>query len=319
MKWIWDNVVHDRKERYRSILLLCILLGLILIKIFVTYFYTPTLSAIIPQNREIVKLEPQIEKTDSLINKDTQTSKKKALFSRTKKSTYKPDSSEKNYKKKKFTAKVEVQDFNFDPNTTPRDSLKMLGFSDYSINSIELYKSKGGVYRSTEQLKRIGGVDEKLLDRVIPLAKINKKFQKKKKKIPVAININTADTTAFQSLYGIGPAYARMIINFRNKLGGFFTVDQVGDTFGLPDSTFQKILPYLKVDPLAIQKKDINKQDKEMLSLHPYLNWKEAKAIIAYKKAHGDFTSMDQLYKLYALEDEKVDTLKIYFNVYESK
>ncbi len=63
---------------------------------------------------------------------------------------------------------------------------------------------------------------------------------------PVVIDVNQADTTAFIALPGIGSKLASRIVNFRNKLGGFYSVEQVGETFGLPDSTFQLIKPRLQ-------------------------------------------------------------------------
>ena len=45
-----------------------------------------------------------------------------------------------------------------------------------------------------------------------------------------SVDINTADTTAFISLPGIGSKLAARIVNFRDKLGGFYSIDQVGET-----------------------------------------------------------------------------------------
>ena len=60
------------------------------------------------------------------------------------------------------------------------------------------------------------------------------------------VNINTADTSAFIALPGIGNKLALRIVNFRDKLGGFYSIDQIGETYGLPDSVFRKIKPILK-------------------------------------------------------------------------
>ena len=68
------------------------------------------------------------------------------------------------------------------------------------------------------------------------------------------IDVNTADTTAFISLPGIGSKLAARIITFREKLSGFYSVEQIGETYGLPDSTFQKIKQYLKLDNASVKK-----------------------------------------------------------------
>ena len=62
------------------------------------------------------------------------------------------------------------------------------------------------------------------------------------------IDVNTADTSAFISLPGIGSKLAARIVTFREKLGGFYSVEQIGETYGLPDSTFQKIKQWLKLE-----------------------------------------------------------------------
>ncbi len=74
----------------------------------------------------------------------------------------------------------------------------------------------------------------------------------------ISIDINEADTTAFIALPGIGSKLAQRIINFRTKLGGFYSIDQVRETFGLPDSTFRKIQKQLTYHNSTIQKININ-------------------------------------------------------------
>jgi DNA uptake protein ComE-like DNA-binding protein len=76
------------------------------------------------------------------------------------------------------------------------------------------------------------------------------------------IDINSADTTSFIALPGIGSKLAARIINFRDKLGGFYSVAQVGETFGLPDSTFQKIKQYLKLENTVLPEKLISTQQR---------------------------------------------------------
>src|SRR5262249_25636461 len=101
------------------------------------------------------------------------------------------------------------------------------------------------------------------------------------------IDINSADTTAFIALPGIGSKLAARIVNFREKLGGFYSVDQVGETFGLPDSTFQKIKQYLKLENNSLRKININTATVDELKLHPYIKWSIANPIIAYRNEHG--------------------------------
>jgi len=98
-----------------------------------------------------------------------------------------------------------------------------------------------------------------------------------------AIDINTADTSAFISLPGIGSKLALRIVNFRDKLGGFYSVNQVGEVYGLADSTFQKIKRYLIPGNTAIKKINVNTATTDELKAHPYIRYAIAGPIISYR------------------------------------
>jgi competence protein ComEA len=107
--------------------------------------------------------------------------------------------------------------------------------------------------------------------------------------------INSADTTQFIALPGIGSKLASRIVLFREKLGGFYNVLQVREVYGLQDSVFKKIRPMLRCDPALMKKIDINSASLELLKAHPYIRWKNASAIVAYRNEHGSFGSGDDL------------------------
>lgn len=115
---------------------------------------------------------------------------------------------------------------------------------------------------------------------------------------PKIIDINTADTTAFIDLPGIGSKLASRIISFREKLGGFYTVNQIGEVYGLKDSVYLRILPYLKCNAATIKKLHINIAGKDELKKHPYIRWQIAEALISYRQQHGNFDSLTDLAKV---------------------
>jgi competence ComEA-like helix-hairpin-helix protein len=90
-------------------------------------------------------------------------------------------------------------------------------------------------------------------------------------------------------------------VNFRNKLGGFYSIDQVGETFGLADSTFQKIKPYLRLGDSTVRKFNINTASIDELKTHPYIRWQIANAIVAYRQEHGVFTKIEDIQKVMAV------------------
>lgn len=117
----------------------------------------------------------------------------------------------------------------------------------------------------------------------------------------------------WQSIKGIGPAYAKRIVGYREKLGGFVSVDQVGTTYGLPDSTFQKMKPRLQASPV-FRKIAINTASLEELKAHPLISWKQADIIISYRSHHGRFDNLEDLAKIKALPEDMLANLNPYLN-----
>jgi competence protein ComEA len=128
------------------------------------------------------------------------------------------------------------------------------------------------------------------------------------------VEINSADTTQLISLPGIGSKLASRIILFREKLGGFYDVKQVGEVYGLRDSVFRIIQPTLRCDTSLIRKIDINHADKDALKIHPYIRWAVANTLVAYRAQHGPFHSADDLGKIDNLEEEVIQKMMPYLS-----
>ncbi len=109
------------------------------------------------------------------------------------------------------------------------------------------------------------------------------------------IDINKADTSAFISLPFIGSKLAARIVLFRTKLGGFHSREQLTEVYGIQDSVYHIIEKFLACDAADIQKLNINHLDEERLKQHPYIRWKFASALCAFRRQHGNFDSLDEL------------------------
>ncbi|MFL5808026.1 MAG: ComEA family DNA-binding protein, partial [Flavisolibacter sp.] len=129
--------------------------------------------------------------------------------------------------------------FQFDPNTLDAAGWKKLGLTERAITTIIHYRTKGGHFYKPEDLQKIWGLPADFYNRVkdyITLPERKKNFadtvhntrsilQRK----PSIVSINEADTSAFIALPGIGSKLAERIILFREKLGGFYSVDQISE------------------------------------------------------------------------------------------
>ncbi len=106
------------------------------------------------------------------------------------------------------------------------------------------------------------------------------------------IDINAADSAAFESLPGIGEKLSSRIIKYRDRLGGFVAVTQLQEVYGLSDSTYQIIRQRLEMKagfkPRLIP---VNAADYMLFRRHPYINAATLKALLAYRKAHGKISS----------------------------
>lgn len=107
-------------------------------------------------------------------------------------------------------------------------------------------------------------------------------------------DINTADSLAWQQFRGIGVVLSGRIIRFRDKLGGFAQASQVGETYGLPDSVFRQIQPFLYVGQphsrLAINQAGISE-----LVRHPYIPYELAVGIVRLREKQGKINNVEAL------------------------
>jgi DNA uptake protein ComE-like DNA-binding protein len=115
--------------------------------------------------------------------------------------------------------------------------------------------------------------------------------------------VNTADSAQWESLPGIGPVLAARIVKFRERLGGFYSIRQIGETYGLPDSTFNKIQPYLRLYKVSLKKLDLNLTDEKSLAQHPYIRYKLARLIVRYRSNHGPFSQPEGLLGIPLVDD----------------
>lgn len=213
--------------------------------------------------------------------------------------------------------------FYFDPNTLSKEGWQKLGLREKTIKTIENYLNKGGHFRKPEDLQRVYGLRKNEYERLAPFIKIQLELKEKTEEsfaaktrstenyVPVklsyrslSIDINSADTSAFITLPGIGSKLASRIVNFRDKLGGFYSIDQVRETFGLPDSTFQRIKENLTLKTNTIKKININTVTTDELKSHPYIKWNIANTVIAYRNEHGGFSNIEDIKKIMTITDD---------------
>jgi competence ComEA-like helix-hairpin-helix protein len=223
-----------------------------------------------------------------------------------------------------------AEPFSFDPNTASREELMKLGLPRWISDNVVKYRASGGKFRKKADFRRIYGLSDADYERLEPYITLPEQaekeeqiavvamsieespdFEKSVEKAPVVIDINRAGAADWQQLRGIGPAYAKRITKFRDKLGGFSSVQQIAETYGLPDSTFQNIKPQLQWSPV-LRKIDINTATIESLRSHPYLDARQAAAMVSYREHHGAYQSIADLQKVKALPRQVLKKIEPY-------
>ena len=103
--------------------------------------------------------------------------------------------------------------------------------------------------------------------------------------------LNTADTTALKTIPGIGPYFARKIVEYGERLGGYVSVDQLDEIENFPIDAKD----YLVVENPSPLKLNVNQLSLNELRRHPYINFYQARAITDYRRLHGPLHSLDDL------------------------
>lgn len=215
-----------------------------------------------------------------------------------------------------------VQLFYFDPNRLPATGWKRLGLREKTIQTILNYRAKGGHFHRPEDLQRVYGLHTDEYERLAPFIRLEAEPSRElnandlvhtepiyKPRTRFAsstrpVDINIADTAAFIALPGIGSRLAARIVSFRDKLGGFYSISQVGEIYGLPDSTFQSLKQFFVLNDPGIRKIHINTATLDELKAHPYIRYTLANPILAYRKEHGPFSRLEDLKDVMAVTEE---------------
>ena len=109
------------------------------------------------------------------------------------------------------------------------------------------------------------------------------------------VELNTADTTTLKKVPGIGSAFANRIVRYRDLLGGFYTVQQLAEVYGIDEERYAALAPWFTVDDSFIQKLPVNSLPQDSLSRHPYINFRQARAIVQLRRQKRQLSGWENL------------------------
>lgn len=227
-------------------------------------------------------------------------------------------STNKNYNYASYTPK-KAERFVFDPNTADSTQLLRLGLQPWQVKNIYKYRAAGGIYREPLDFAKLYGLTVKQYRELEPYIRISGDYLPASTLVkghenyynnsqnhtkdsttyqrPVKIKetehivLNTADTTSLVTIPGIGPYYARKIVQYGIRLGGYVSVDQLDEIEDFPTEAKK----YLVIINPAPKKLNVNQLSLNELKRHPYINFYQAKAITDYRRLHGAIKSLNDL------------------------
>ena len=203
---------------------------------------------------------------------------------------------------------VKLHPFPFDPNELNEEEWLSMGLRKKLVRTIIKYRDKGGKFYKSDDLKNIYGMHENEFDALKPFIHIKKDtvkvFEKKIIADGLMLDLNSVDTLDLQQLKGIGPSYARRIVKYRERLGGFSSIDQLFEVYGMDSLRFYGIAKNIYVDTDSVHKININEASIKQLIKHPYIEFYLAKSIVKYRKEIGNYTHTEQLKNANLIYDE---------------
>ena len=322
--------MFSNKEDKGTILLIAIMITIVTIK-----NYNNLTSTINSKAESILEDNEQILKTTTLNSLLTDSTVQVIIKTN---NLYAKNKTRNTINRKVGRKKTKATIFFFDPNNISRDSIITLGFSSRVAYNWTKYLEKGGHFYSKKDLLKIYGIDKALFTKIKKyiifqnkkkeIAKVTKCEKNEKNKTyfikdtsftklthnNIKIEINTCEAKNLIALRGIGQILSKRIIKFRDKLGGFASINQLKEVYGLPPETFESIKGNIYIDTSKIKRLKINIEDKGSLKDFPYISYRLAAQIIKYRKQHGYFKNKSDLLKIKSLDSLKFRKIEPYLD-----
>lgn len=238
---------------------------------------------------------------------------------------------------------VEIEPRPFNPNTADSLELLSVGLPPRVARNILRYRKAGGEFRRPEDLARIYGLHDSVFARVKPYVAIPQptelskgeslagvpeplpmmlpsdtmqrehpyaEYMRAKYKPGQFVDLNRADTSELMKIPGIGPVYAKMIVDYRERLGGYHSIVQLRDLEVLPEDLGDWV--HVSTPPAAML--NVNRLSLTQLRSHPYLSFYQAKAIVELRKREGHIRSARQLLFLDEFSEADIERLTPYLS-----
>ncbi|NOU47843.1 MAG: competence protein ComEA [Bacteroidales bacterium] len=226
---------------------------------------------------------------------------------------------------------LKLHPFQFNPNKLPASEWKKIGLNDKQIQNILNYEKSGGKFFKKSDLQKIYSLtlaEYKILEPYIeiPETNFNKPYKSgttEKDSVSTTENIvsrqiiyelNTIDSNQLIGIKDIGPWFAHRILQYRRSLGGFLSIEQLREVYGIDSARYNIIVRNVTLKNVDIQLLAVNKRTFKELIRHPYMNYNLTKAIVNKRERQGFVKSWNELVSLNANDSVSILRLKPYLD-----
>ncbi|MBQ7648391.1 MAG: helix-hairpin-helix domain-containing protein [Paludibacteraceae bacterium] len=213
----------------------------------------------------------------------------------------------------------------FDPNTADSTLLVTVGFKPWMSSNLIRYRNAGKVFRRPEDLQRLYGMTDSLYSTLLPFIQIDTAAlagsfgigsiisdtdtvitaYTPRIKRDTILDLNTADTTEFMLLRGVGRFTAMQIIRYRQALGGYYSTSQLYEISEIANDRIDSLLPHLYADTSLITPIDVNRASVKQLYRHPYISYKQAEQLYDLRRRKLRLHSPDELSAVFSPDERQ--------------
>ncbi len=226
--------------------------------------------------------------------------------------------------------------FPFDPNEVDSITLSKFDLPQFVKNNLIKYRQHGGRFKRVSDFRKLYGMSDSVYAVIEPYLLIDSSFvmtfyankvtpkvkSTKAEEVPdrevlfsqksISINLNSASASELEKLKGIGPVLSERIVKYRELLGGYISVQQLKEVYGIKPEVFDVNRTFVFVDSVALRKLDLNFLSVDELAAHPYINYKEARRIVDFRTKNGYISDKNILLSDSIIGEERFRKLSYY-------
>lgn len=224
-------------------------------------------------------------------------------------------------KKKEYLPQI----YPFNPNFISDNKGYKLGMSINEIDKLLHFRQTNKYVNSSKEFQLVTGISDSLLRTIAPYFKFPDwvahpkdfktfdNFHKNKVQKIIVMDINNATQEDLKKVYGIGDGLSERILKEKQKLGGFVSIEQINDIWGLTPEVIEILKAKFRIEKIPeIKKININTASVNELMAFPYFRYSLAKSIITFRSMNGDIKNSEDLIKIKGFPVDKVKIIALY-------